>query len=375
MTAQVRPEAWWIWALCLAATADRTTNPILLATLIAVTWFVVSSCRSREPWAPGWTRGFAAFFKLALVVLAIRTVFHILLGSPTGGPVLFTLPTVHLPDWATGIGIGGPVYADGLLGTLYAALSLAVLLCCVGAAVALADPRRLLAALPGALYEVGVAVVVAMSLAPELLAGAQRVRRARELRGDATAGRGLLRRIRAWARLALPLLADATDRALTLAASMDGRGYGREGGLGRTGRRWTAGLVLVGLGGLVLGIYGLLDTTTPLPVTVLALVIGCGAAVAGLTAGSRRVVRTRYRTDPWTWRDGVVIGSGLVALAGSVVGGLLDAPLDPPDLLALPPLPVLPFVAVLVAALPGLLLPTRVPPVHRAADPEMVTAR
>ena len=40
---------------------------------------------------------------------------------------------------------------------------LAVMLCCVGAANALASPRRLLKSLPGALYEMGVACVVALT--------------------------------------------------------------------------------------------------------------------------------------------------------------------------------------------------------------------
>jgi energy-coupling factor transport system permease protein len=356
-TTSVHPVAWWVFALLLAATADRTTNPLLLGALLAAVAFTVLSCRPTGPAAPGWSRGFGAFFKLALLVLAIRTVFHVLLGSGDGPPILFTLPTVHLPSWATGIRIGGPVSATGLVGTLYAALSLAVLLCCVGAAVALADPRRLLASLPGALYEVGVAVVVALSLAPELLSGAQRVRRARELRGDAATGRGPVAAARSWTRLALPVLADATDSALVLAASMDGRGYGRTPEVSRLSRAVTSGAVLVGLIGLALGIYCLLDDSAPIPVTVSILLAGVVACVLGLSFGSARVQRTRFRKESWSWRDALVIVSAAVPLAGSIISEQLHVQLDVLDPLTLPALPLLPFLTTLAAALPGVLIP------------------
>ena len=352
--AELHPVAWWIWALAMAAVADRTTNPLLLALILAVAALVVASCRppAGESSAPG---GFGAFLRLGLVVLAIRTVFHILLGSTGGRHVLFTVPTVPLPDWATGIQLGGPVYADGLIAALYDAFRLAVMLCCIGVAVTLANPRRLMASLPGALYEVGVAVVVGMSLAPDLISSSRRVHRARELRGDPAAGRGPLRRLRAWATVAMPVLADATDHALALAASMDARGFGRSRQVPRATRRLTGGLVLLGLLGLCLGVYGLLDATSPAVLTVPALVIGIAAMVAGLALGGRRVHRTRYRAAPWRIADIVVAGSGLVALFASVAAELVGVALDPADVLAAPALPLVPFAGILVAAAPALL--------------------
>ena len=57
------------------------------------------------------------------------------------------------------------------------------MLACIGAANSLASPARLLASVPAALYEVGVAVVVAMTFAPQLVGDVARVRTARRLRG------------------------------------------------------------------------------------------------------------------------------------------------------------------------------------------------
>ena len=120
--------------------------------------------------------------------------------------------------------LGGPVSLEAAARAAVDGLRLGTLLCCIGAANALANPKRALRVLPGALYELGVAVVVALSVAPQLVESVQRVRRARRLR----AGRGE-RAARRCARSLMPVLEDALDRSLRLAAAMDSRGYGRTG--------------------------------------------------------------------------------------------------------------------------------------------------
>ena len=81
-----------------------------------------------------------------------------------GGTVWLDLPEVPLPDWVAGITLLGPVTQESVLAGLYDGLRLATLLICVGAANALANPKRLLRSLPPALYEVGTAVVVPAAL-------------------------------------------------------------------------------------------------------------------------------------------------------------------------------------------------------------------
>lgn len=138
-------------------------QPLLLALLITTSAYVVATCRRPTPWS----RSYTAFVKLALAVLLVRLLFAITLGSPIPGThVLVTLPELPLPDWAQGIRLGGRVTAESLVFALYDGLKLATLLICVGAANALANPHRLLKSLPGALYELGVAVVVALTFAP-----------------------------------------------------------------------------------------------------------------------------------------------------------------------------------------------------------------
>lgn len=341
----LHPGAWWLWALCLAAVATRTTNPVLLALVVAVAGYVAVSCRQDTPWAGA----YGVFLKFGLAVIAIRVVFHVLLGGIAGPTVLFTLPSVPLPEWARGIRLGGPVSAEGLVFALYHGLQLATLLCCVGAANSLANAKRLLRSLPAALYEVSVAVVVALTVAPQLVASARSVRRARALRGDAVRG------VKAVRVLMVPVLEDAFERSLVLAAAMDSRGYGRTAGVPRAARVLTGVLVLGGLCGLCVGAYGLLDGSAPPLVGAPVLAVGAALAVAGLWTGSRRVRRSRYRPDTWGPRELLVVGSGLVAalatyLAPADLGGAALTPGTVP--LVAPGLPLLPALGLLCAVAP-----------------------
>jgi energy-coupling factor transport system permease protein len=336
----------------MATAASRTTNPLLLAVLLAVVGYVVVARRGEAPWA----RAFPAYLLLGLVVIAVRVVFTALVGVRDGtGHVLLTLPSVDLPAWTAGVSLGGPVTAEAVLAAVYDGLRLATLIACVGAANALANPKRALRALPPALYEVGVAVVVALSVAPQLVESVLRVRRARRLRG--APGRGL----RALRAIAVPVLEDALARALVLAAAMDSRGYGRHGDAPRSRRRAASGLVLAGLLGLCLGLYGLLDATAPRLLGIAGLAAGGSLAVAGLVLGGRRVRRTTYRPDPWRAPEWLVAGSG-VAAAVLVATGVDDPAVLHPSLRPLrwPDLPLLPLVGVLLGLLPAVAAP--VPP-------------
>ncbi|MFP4149109.1 MAG: energy-coupling factor transporter transmembrane component T, partial [Nitriliruptoraceae bacterium] len=273
----VHPGAWWLWALGLAAAAARTTNVWLLLLVLAVAGLVVTARRSDAPWG----RSFAVFLKLGLVVIAIRVVFQTVLGGPVPGTVLVDLPEVPLPAWAAGITLGGPVTDAALAGALVEGLRLATMLACLGAANALANPKRLLASVPAALYEVGVAVVVALSFAPSLATAVQRVRAARRLRGRPDRG------VRSLVTVAMPVLEDALERSLALAAAMDSRGYGRRASVPAHRRRMTAWLTLAGLGAILVGLYGLLDGTGPQAAGPPVLLAGVFlAAVALRTAGA-----------------------------------------------------------------------------------------
>ncbi len=342
----LHPGAWWLWALGLAAAASRTLNPVPLLLIIAVTWFVASARKGNTPWASS----YALFFKIALLVIGIHLVFQALLAKQVGLTVLFTLPEIPLPD-STGIRIGGDVTLEALLNAFYYALQLAAIFCCIGAANALGSARRLLRYVPAALYEIGIACVIALTFAPQLASDAQRVRQASKLR----AGPG---RVRRFGRLAMPILEGALERSVDLAAAMDSRGYGRTTTADPRARRITSALVVAGSLGACLGLYGILSGTDRSWMGLPALIVGALLGVAGLFVGGRRTGRTRYRPDPWALPEFLVVACGVTA----AVAMFRQVRVDPATLFMasptdIPPVPMLACVGILIAILPAFLAP------------------
>jgi energy-coupling factor transport system permease protein len=308
----LHPAAWWVWGVGLAVAASRTTNPFLLVLIVAVAGWVVMERRE-----VGASNAFVPFLVVGLVAIALRVVMVALLGGGvTGRAVLFRLPQVPLPAWSGGLRLGGPVTLEGILVALYEGMRLAAVLACIGATNALASPRRLLRYVPATLYEVGTAVVVALTFAPQLVDDARRVRTARRLRGHS--GRG----VRELGRLLIPVLVGALDRSLNLAASMESRGYGRAVQRTRRSARLGGVLTLAGLLGVVVGLYGMLDATSPVALGVPTLVAGLACAAVALVVGARRDRRSRYRRDPWGWPESVVCLLGVFPAVVLGLGGV-----------------------------------------------------
>ncbi|WP_253272591.1 energy-coupling factor transporter transmembrane component T [Arsenicicoccus sp. oral taxon 190] len=346
---RLHPMAWWLWALGLAAAASRTDNPLVLLAIVAVAVLVVALREDPHADAP---LGF--FVTLGLVALALRVGLGVVLGGGVAGPtVLVTLPRVPLPEAAGSVRLGGPVSLEGILASLWQGLQLATMLVAIGAANALASPRRLLRHVPATLYDVGTAVVVALSFAPRMVVDARAVRAARRLRGHD--GRGL----RELSRTVVPVLEAAFDRSLDLAASMEARGYGRHA-LGATRRRRAAGAVTVlGLIGLVGGLYALLDGSVASAYGWPLLAAGVLLSGTTLWLGAQTDTRTRYRRDRWGWAEWAVTAAGLApAVVLAVLAATGAAGLAMPTVpLAPPPLVPAALLAVLVAAGAGVAAP------------------
>jgi len=343
----LHPVAWWLWALGLAGAASMTTNPLALLLLVGVAAVVVAVRRSDHPWSDS----FGLYVALGVAIVLVRVVFRIVFGGVEGGRVLLDLPEVPLPDWVAGIRLLGPVTQESLLAGLYDGLRLAAIVICVGAANSLANPKRLLKSVPPALYEVGTALVVAVTVFPQLADSVRRVRAAQALRGG-TGGRvGRLR------RFLVPVLEDALERSLALAAGMDARGYGRAPGLDRRQRAVTGALLLLGLCGICVGVYAVLDFTAPRYLAGPMLLAGASAAVAGLWSAGRRVQRTRYRPDRWRLPELLVAASGLVVAWVMYEVGDTEILVAHPGVEVVPTLSVLALAGILAGLVPALAAP------------------
>lgn len=299
----LHPLAWWAWAMGLLVAASRTTNPLLLGMILGVLLLVVSARRPEAAWAGA----FSAAVRLGLVVIVARTLLQVVLGDPVGLRVAFTLPEIALPGFMAGVRLGGLVTWESVLVGATEGLRLATMIVCVGAANSLTPPSRLLRSVPAALYEIGLAVVVALTFAPHLLEDARRVRSARRLRGHDEG------RIATFARSSGPVLDGGLERSIQLAAAMDSRGYGRAGPVSVRERRTQSALVLAGFCGVLIGMYGLFDSAAPRLLGWPMLALGIGFAVLGLRSAGQRSNRTAYRPDPWK------VPEWLTALSGALV--------------------------------------------------------
>lgn len=341
----VHPGAWWTWAIGLAATSARTSNLAILGLITVVVCLVVWACRVPTPLA----HAHALFLRLALAVIVLRMVLQVLFAPRLPGRVLFTLPEATLPGWAAGISIGGPVTLESLIGGFTGAAQLALVLICIGAVNTLTTPSRLLRSLPAVLYEAGVAVTVALTATPQAVISTERIRAARLLRGRPTRGPAALRGI------AVPVLDGALARSITLAASMDARGYGRRA-LGGSRRRWSGTAMVIGLITLCVGAYGVLAVGTGTRLGAAGLGAGTICCGVALLAGSRGGVRTRYRPIRWDTRATALALAGVAPLAATFAVDPLDLqpPLTP---LSWPTVPMVMAVGLVIALAPMVVAP------------------
>ncbi|HVU74920.1 MAG TPA: energy-coupling factor transporter transmembrane protein EcfT [Mycobacteriales bacterium] len=358
---EVHPAAWWLWSLGLALLASRTTNMLLVALILAMTTFVALSCRRPSPWSSA----YLVFVKIGIAAVVLRVTLTALAGAPIGTHVLVTLPQAHLPHVFAGTRIGGPITAEELALSAEEGVRLLAMLACVGVANVVTTPSRLVKSMPAALYEAGLAVTVAVSIAPQTVAQLRRVRAARRLRGRPTRGLAGVR------GLGVPVLEGALASSLALAAAMDSRGYGRRVPV-RRGRRVIASTAA--LGGIVVVGAGTYGITGGGPRWFGWPLLSAGAVllVTGLLLGGARSPRTRYRADRWDVRASALAALGVLAVIATTASDG-DPLLTPGDPLAVPNLPWLPAAAVLVAALAAFLdpAPRRAKP---TADPPVGSA-
>lgn len=310
-----------------------------------------------------------SYFILAGVVVVIRLIFQILVGGGSGATILFSLPELPLPQWAAGIRIGGPVTLEGVLFATYEAARLGAILLCIGAATALANPRRALKSVPAAFHQMSTAIVIALTVAPQLVESGKRIRRARALRGRPARG------IRGGASLVVPILEDAVERSISLAAGMESRGYGRTRDDQKVGPLTTL-VLLASICGLVLAMFGWLTGLEPLssdsgvgktlaaitggrPTSVIVGIISLAAGVWGLRESGRRLAVSRYRPDPWQTPEHLTCLCATVALVatGALAAtqpGVMNPSTDPTEWPSIHP-----WMMVTAAALaaPGVITP------------------
>ena len=213
MKRSLHPLTMWIWALLLITAVVLTDRAWVALGAIGVATVLVKVRSDGSPWG----RSYWIALRIGAVILVIRAVVGVLIGVPIPGRTLFTVPIIDLPSWMPGIRLGGAVTLERLSSSLHEGLIIATVIALFGAATSLTSPHKVLRTLPFFIYEIGITLVIATSLFPQLAQSARRIRLAQQLRGHDKVS---------WRGLALPLLEESLSRSLQLAASMDSRGFG-----------------------------------------------------------------------------------------------------------------------------------------------------
>lgn len=352
----LHPAAWWCWALCVGVAASRTTNPWLLGLLAALLGWTVAQRRE-----PGTGRILAAFLLMGALAIVLRVGATALGGARLGAHLLVELPVVPRPPGWAACGSGGrwdPSHCCGLCTTARNSPSSWA-----------RSARR--TRWPGRVACCGTCPRPCTTWAPRSSSaspthhGSSRRRSAWRGRGacGGTGAEGSGRRVASSSRSCPPRWTgrSAWPRRWSAAATaVRSRPWQRQ--------LLASGLAMLGLGGVVVGVYGLLDGFTPVAVGLPVLVLGILVAAATLWFGAGRDPRTRYRRDPFARPEWVTIACGVtVAVAFGGWGALDPTGMRPPTMPStVPDLPLVPVLALVVVALPGALTPE--PPVESAAS-------
>ena len=213
MKKPLHPLTLWVSAILLAVGVVALDNAWIAIAIVGAVALLVYLRRDGSPWQAS----FNLSLRIGATILVIRTIVGILIGVPIPGTVLFKLPILDLPSWMPGIRVGGSVTLERLSSSLHEGVIIATMIALFGAATSLTSPHKLLRVTPSFIYEIGVTLVIATSVFPQLATSARRIRTAQKLRGIENI------RIRS---IAIPLLEESLSKSLQLAAAMDARGYG-----------------------------------------------------------------------------------------------------------------------------------------------------
>jgi energy-coupling factor transport system permease protein len=339
------PRAWLAWSLAASVPPLVGRNPWpLLVVLVAV-------AGTRIAWADAMVRagGWSLFVRLAMIFAAVSIVFNVL--TVRAGD----LEIARLPDWLPLI--GGELTVNAALYGILSGFAL-VLLVIIGSTVGtLLDWPAVTRLTPAGLTSIAVAGSIALAFVPQATVAFREIREAQAARGHRFRGaRDLL-------PVVVPTLGGGLERAITLAESLESRGFG---GIARScvsARPWAPFAGAGSLGAFAVAAYAV--AVERLALAAIAAAVALLLGLASLRLGPRpTIARTRYRMRPWASGDSAVtIGAG-IALLASVVTLQIS-----PDAFRYEPYPHIGVPAIslpLLIGLLGLLAPVLVAPPVRA---------
>ena len=293
---------WWLISLALLLSASITSNSVIQLSIIGFS--LLTSGRSRG------LKAIKLYLWLMLVVFSTRLLFAFVFNfDAESTDIAYEFPAILVNL--------GPLGKFTLIGNLsnaalYSALSQGLKLVAIIASIALANsmanPRKLLKLTPAAFYDFAAALSVAFNLIPQLAQSIERVTKAQRIRNQNR---------RNFGTIVVPVLEDALDSSMNLAASMDSRGFGRKPQMSKSITFILRSLNVCALLAIAAASYLLLGTSGQPAAAWLLIVVAVLATASNMIIAARLSTRTRVTKLQFKLADYValVLALGLVLIA------------------------------------------------------------
>jgi energy-coupling factor transport system permease protein len=301
----LHPITWVVWTVVVAAASMMTRNPLYLSILLGTVIINYLSAGQGRPEARGWRTLIRVAFGLALLIVPFNA-----LNVHAGSHVLFRLPS-HWPL------IGGNITLEAVVWGGSTALGLLTLIALFATFNLQIDQAQMLRLTPAFIYEAGLIVSIALTTIPQMMVSAREIREAQLIRGHR------MRRLRDFRPYLMALLTTGLERSFQLAESMEARGFGNVRALPSGRDVLYKGLTLLGLAGVLSSTFAL--TYYNYPLAWAGVLLSAILLLGVFWAQGKRVQRTHYHRDRWTWRDGAVLAVCLLVAGVMIAARMRDA--------------------------------------------------
>jgi energy-coupling factor transport system permease protein len=289
--------AWVVWTVSVTVAVTLTRNPLYISLVLGVVAVNHAAVGKNRPDASSWR----ALTRIA-VGLALFAIPFNALGVHTGNYILFQLPS----SWPV---IGGNITLEAVIWGACSALSLTALMLLFATFNLAVSQAQILRLTPAFVYEAGLIVSIALTFFPQMLASAKEIREAQAIRGHR------IRRVRDMLPFVMALLTTGLEHSFQLAESMEARGFGNVRSLPQAHELWLQALTLLGLGGFLSGFF-VLTYFEAFQIAGWAVVFSSILLLLCVFwAQGKRVTRTHYHQDRFTWRDGLIVAACLGVVA------------------------------------------------------------
>ena len=312
---QLHPGSWWLVAIALISLASSASLQFLLVQVL-----ILASLGLLIREQTSMAASARLYAVLAIGVFATRVIFRLIFNYETIGPLsetqaLFGIPRLEIQlGWLGSIKLFGEMSSASFTSAITDGLRLAAIILSVGLANTLAAPKRLIGAVPSALYELAIAISIALNFAPSIISGFERVRRVQRLRGQAKKQQ-LIKRV------LIPVLEDALSQSFELAASMANRGFGRRAQLSPTRKLLFRVVAIFTLISFAISTSLWISSDQILTASI-ALLSGVLSAIVTIRIAAPRQKRTRINPLRFTLVDWLVSLSSIFIAAAATVGWL-----------------------------------------------------